>query len=138
RERAIYGQSRPMPGGWNGFREFVVARKVPESEIVTSFYLRPADGGPLPSYLPGQYITVRIAHPRTPTSPRNYSLSDQPGQGYYRISVKREGRLIEDAPDGLISTYLHEDVQPGDQVEIGPPCGEFTIDPAEPRERPVV
>jgi nitric oxide dioxygenase len=138
REQEIYAQQLAQPGGWNGFRQFVVDRKVPESEIVTSFYLRPADGGPLPPFVPGQYITVRIAHPRTPTSPRNYSLSDRPGQGHYRISVKRESALVPNAPDGLISTYLHEDIQPGDLLEVGPPCGEFTLNPAEPIQRPVV
>ena len=39
---------------------------------------------------------------------------------------------------GLISTYLHDVVQVGDQLELGPPCGEFTIDPDEISERPIV
>ncbi len=138
REQEIYQHQLAMPGGWNGFRNFVVDRKQPESEIITSFYLRPADGEPLPEFLPGQYITVRIAHPQTPTSPRNYSLSDRPGTGHYRISVKREGPLTPAAPSGLISNYLHQHIQVGDQLEIGPPCGEFTLDPTLPRERPVV
>lgn len=138
RERKIYEQQLAVEGGWNGYREFVVERKEPESEIVTSFYLRPADGGALPDFLPGQYITVRIDHPTTPTSPRNYSLSDRPGVGHYRISVKREQALNGDAPDGLISTYLHDRVRVGDRLEIGPPCGEFTLDPARDHGRPIV
>lgn len=138
REQEIYDQQQATPGGWNGYRTFVVDRKVPESEVVTSFYLKPADGDVVPTFLPGQYITVRIDHPKTPTSPRNYSLSDRPGNGHYRISVKRERALAPNAPDGLISTYLHDDVQVGDHVEVGPPCGEFTIDPANSNGRPIV
>lgn len=138
REAEIYRQQREAEGGWNGYRRFVVDRKVPESEIVTSFHLRPADSGPLPEYEPGQYITVRIEHPETPTSPRNYSLSDSPGNGHYRISVKREPRPIAEAPDGLVSNYLHDVVQPGDTLKIGPPCGEFTLSAQDVAERPIV
>jgi nitric oxide dioxygenase len=138
REREIYQEQQAKAGGWNGYRKFVVERKVPESDIVTSFYLKPADGGPLPAYEPGQYVTVRIEHPKTPTSPRNYSLSDRPGTGYYRISVKREPGLTADAPNGLISNYLHDVVNVGDQIDLGPPCGEFSIPEEVPVERPVV
>lgn len=129
RERQIYDQLGAQPGGWNGRRSFVVDRKEKESEIVTSFYLKPADSGPLPNYLPGQYITLHIDHPTTPTSPRNYSLSDRPGLGYFRISIKREPASKADAPDGLISNHLHDRVQVGDSIDVGPPCGDFTIDP---------
>ncbi len=130
REGAIYEEQASQPGGWNGTRTFVVSKKVPESALVTSFYLKPADDGPLPPFKPGQYITVHIDHPHTPTSPRNYSLSDCPSQPHYRISVKREERLAPDAPDGLISNHLHDAVEEGHRIELGPPCGEFTIDPA--------
>jgi nitric oxide dioxygenase len=138
REQEIYQQQQSVAGGWNGYRKFIVDRKVPESDVVTSFYLKRADGAPLPDFLPGQFVTVRIDHPTTPTSPRNYSLSDRPGNGHFRISVKRESGLSNDTPAGLISTYLHDAVQVGDQLELGPPCGEFTIDPDNVSERPIV
>jgi len=129
REDAIYEEQASLPGGWNGTRTFVVTKKVLESDIVTSFYLKPEDEGPLPPFKPGQYITVHIDHPHTPTSPRNYSLSDCPSQSHYRISVKREERLAADAPDGLISNHLHDGIEEGHHIKVGPPCGEFTIDP---------
>jgi nitric oxide dioxygenase len=137
-EREIYQQQREAVGGWNGYRRFVVDRKVPESEIITSFYLRPADGGALPEFEPGQYVTVRIDHPQSPTSPRHYSLSDSPGKAHFRISVKREPRPVEEAPDGLVSNYLHDAVRVGDEVELGPPCGEFTLIPEKVNGRPIV
>lgn len=130
RENAICEEQASAPGGWNGTRTFVVSKKIAESDIVTSFYLKPEDEGPLPPFKPGQYITVHIDHPHTPTSPRNYSLSDCASQPHYRISVKREERLSADAPDGLISNHLHDGIEEGHRIELGPPCGEFTIDPA--------
>ncbi|QDU79087.1 Flavohemoprotein [Polystyrenella longa] len=138
REAAIYQELREQPGGWNGYRKFEVARKETESSEVVSLYLKAADGNPIADYLPGQYLTVRVDHPTTPTSPRNYSISDKPNGEYYRISVKRESALTENAPGGVISNYLHDVVQVGDQLEIGPPCGEFTLDPEQQDGRSVV
>lgn len=134
REAEIYRQQAAQKGGWNGYRSFVVDRKVKESDIVTSFYLKPADGGPLATFKPGQYVTVKVDHPKTPTSPRNYSLSDRPDQNHYRISVKRE----PGSPPGLISNYLHDVVNEGDILNLGPPCGEFTLDPNAARHRSIV
>src|SRR5690606_16155195 len=60
REAAIYQDQAAAPGGWNGRRAFRVVRKQRESDVVTSIYFEPADGGQLPSFMPGQYITVFI------------------------------------------------------------------------------
>ena len=38
-------------------------RKVKESEVITSFYLKPRDGVSLPLFQPGQYITVKVQIP---------------------------------------------------------------------------
>ncbi|MEZ4750354.1 MAG: NO-inducible flavohemoprotein [Bdellovibrionota bacterium] len=125
REKAIYSEQLSQPGGWNGYRPFVVAKKVPESRVVTSFYLKPGDDRPLPAFQPGQYVTVRMNGLKT--SPRNYSLSDSPGKDYFRISVKREPGVGPDDPVGMVSNYLHDQVNEGDRLEVGPPCGEFTL-----------
>ena len=37
-----------------------------------------------------------------------------------------------------MSNYLHDEVEQGDVLDIGPPCGEFTLDPAAVGEPPVV
>ena len=138
RESQIYRSQAEAPGGWNGYRSFVVTKKTPESEEVTSFYLRPADGGALAPFRPGQYITVKLDQATPATSPRNYSLSDRSGLGHYRISVKREPSLTPGAPSGIISNYLHDKVREGDLIEVGPPCGEFTIDPTQTNGHPIV
>lgn len=118
-EESIY-QAREAPrGGWRGRRQFRVVQKTPESEVVTSFYLQPVDGGPIMDFQPGQYITVLLEVDGQPLR-RSYSLSCEPGTGHYRISVKRE-------PGGVASNYLHDCVDVGTELELLPPSGEFTL-----------
>ncbi len=138
REKEVYEQQQNIDGGWTGYRKLVVQRKEVESEEITSFYLQPQDDQPLPTFNPGQYITVQVDHPTTPTSPRNYSLSDSPQKDHFRISVKKETSKVPNAPDGLISNYLHNSVQVGDLLNVGAPCGEFTLNPAEVDDQPIV
>ena len=96
REQELYDQRAAAPGGWLGWREFVVDRVVPESEVITSFYLQPRDGGPIMAFRPGQYLTFQLDIPGHGQVVRNYSVSCPAGQDYYRISVEREG--APDAP----------------------------------------
>lgn len=138
REKQIYDDNAEKPGGWEGFRNFKVEKKEQESSIITSFYLKPEDGGDVPNYLPGQYITVRMPTPDGSTTMRNYSLSDKPGQDYFRISVKREHGSKADTPKGYVSNELHDEIEVGDMVEIGPPCGEFFLNLNDRHKRPLV
>ena len=138
REKQIYDDNAEKSGGWEGFRKFKVEKKEPESSVITSLYLKPEDGGALPEYLPGQYITVRMATPDGSTTMRNYILSDKPGQDYFRISVKRETGPKADTPKGYVSNKLHDEIDIGDTLEIGPPCGEFFLNLNDCHERPLV
>ena len=138
REKEIYHQQDAAPHGWTGFKRFRVIRKEPESDVVTSFYLQPDDGSAVPDFKPGQYITLRVPSPCGHTTMRNYSLSDRPGQPWYRISVKRETGPDASKPDGFVSNFLHRGVGVGDSLEVGPPCGEFFIDLTENHQRPLV
>ena len=128
------------PRGWEGFRAFSVDRKVPESATITSFYLKPQDGEPLPPFMPGQFLTFRLSVPAHPTPvTRTYSLSDSPNHpDYYRVSIKRL-RAPEDQPSlpaGLSSTYFHDHVQPGTRLCVKEPRGQFFLDPGD--DTPVV
>lgn len=118
-EEQIYAQREAAPGGWRGTRPFRVARKVRESDEITSFYLHPADNGELLEFQPGQYIGVRLVIDGEEVR-RNYSLSAAPNGREYRISVKRE-------PNGKVSNYLHAQVNENDIVELFAPAGEFTL-----------
>ena len=138
REQQIYKELAQSPGGWEGFKLFRVVRMEKESSNITSFYLAPSDGAPVPVFKPGQYITVRVGTPDGLTTMRNYSLSDKPGQDWLRISVKREEGIEADAPDGYVSNHLHKMVEVGKEIEIAPPCGEFFLDVSEKHPRPLV
>ena len=109
-----------QPNGWIGFKSFVVRKRI-ESESIVSVYLTPEDNQlPLPLFQPGQYITLKITMPNGSVTHRNYSLSDSPGKGYYRISVKR-------VVGGEVSQYVHDVLRSGDKVPISVPSGTFTL-----------
>jgi len=153
-EREMYQDTTSQRGGWSGFRPFVVENKIVESDVITSFYLQPADGHQISEFIPGQYVSVRVqldvlvdgdgstgsheeANPAADESTdvtadvhthiRQYSLSDAPGKPYYRISVKREVGLAQH-PSGVVSNYLHRQVEIGDVIQLSAPAGEFGID----------
>ena len=110
----------------NQWRPLRVTKIEAESQHIRSIYLEPADGAGLPVFLAGQHLPLRFTvdgevHIRT------YSLSSAPSDGFYRISVKREG---------LISSHLHEQINVGDVLEARAPQGHFTVEPLE--HRPLV
>jgi len=122
-EEALYAEHAKAQGGWRGARRFKVARKVPESAEVTSFYLVPDDQGPLLEAQPGQYLGLRLMLDGKEVR-RNYSLSACTDGQQYRISVKRES-------GGQVSSYLHDQLQVGDSLEVFPPAGDFTLKASE-------
>jgi nitric oxide dioxygenase len=134
-EKEMYKEAKEQPGGWEGFRNFIVDKKVKESDVITSFYLKPEDGGAIASYQAGQYLTVKVQPEGDEhTHIRHYSLSEAPGKEYYRISVKREdGNDVKS--DGIVSTYLHQAVQAGDVLAVSAPAGDFVL---EAKDLPVV
>ncbi|MFC3040543.1 NO-inducible flavohemoprotein [Virgibacillus xinjiangensis] len=127
-EQELYQQREQ--NSWRGFREFIVDKKEQETASVTSFYLKPTDGKPIASYEPGQYLTLKaVIEGEKYTHMRHYSLSDAPNEDYYRISVKREeGNSMQEIPDGIVSNYLHRQVQEGDTLSFAAPAGDFVID----------
>ncbi|MEP9378775.1 NO-inducible flavohemoprotein [Aquabacter sp. CN5-332] len=130
REAVIRSKIEAVTGGWNGWRAFKVAEKRRESEIITSFILRPTDGRPVLRHRPGQYLTFRLGAAGEPAMKRNYSISCAPNDDHYRISVKREAN----GQGG--SRYLHDTIQLGDILEVTPPAGDFFL--GDTLQRPVV
>ncbi|WP_442599058.1 NO-inducible flavohemoprotein [Neobacillus sp. D3-1R] len=126
-EDEMYEEAKNQVGGWDGFRRFIVDKKVQESAVITSFYLKPEDTKAIASFIPGQYISVKMTiEGEENTHIRQYSLSDAPNKEYYRISVKKEQNDLH--PDGMVSNYLHEQINEGDVVEISAPAGDFILD----------
>jgi nitric oxide dioxygenase len=122
-EEAVYQANAAKPGGWRGTRAFQVDRRERESELITSFYLVPVDGGAVPDYAAGQYLTL-LATIDGQATRRNYSLSDAPGKAWLRISVKRE-------PGGVFSNWLHDQAQVGQVLDVMAPCGEFVLNDSQ-------
>lgn len=129
---------------WTSWRPFVIADKVKEAAEITSFYLKPKDGKPLPKYLPGQYISVQMEVPDLHyLQSRQYSLSGEPRQDYYRISVKKESGVSVGDPSapahpGYVSNVLHDDKNVGDVVEVSYPRGDFFLDLERTLDFPIV
>ena len=115
----------------NGYATLEVARVVKESDIVTSFYLKRADGRAPHSWLPGQFLPIRVAIPGqgAPAS-RTYTLSAASNAEFYRLSIRRG--------DGgaLVSQFLHANAKVGFRLEAMAPRGKFVLD--ETSSRPVV
>jgi nitric oxide dioxygenase len=126
-EAEMYNEAASQKGGWDCFRSFSVDRKVVESDVITSFYLKPVDHKEIADFLPGQYISIKLEIDGEEfTHIRQYSLSDAPGKDYYRISVKREAGTAN--PDGMVSNYLHNTVTEGEILKVSAPAGDFVLD----------
>lgn len=103
-----------------GYRRFQIASKLRESDSITSFYLTPADGGPIEPHTAGQFLPIRISLGND-TLVRSYTISQRPNGEHYRLSIKREEH-------GQASRLLHDDYQNGDIIEVGSPSGNFVLD----------
>lgn len=121
REAQIYQENAQQDGGWSGAREFIIREKKAESSEIVSFILAPADGQAVKDFIPGQYLSIKLQHPKLAFDEiRQYSLSDAPNGRHYRISVKRE-------LNGQVSNLLHDVLQVGDKLSVMPPAGDFTL-----------
>jgi ferredoxin-NADP reductase len=128
---------------WSGKRKFRVVKRRFENRAndICSFYLEPHDGGALPPFLPGQFLTFELNVPDHPVPVvRCYSLSDSPlVRDRYRVSIRRMGpppKAGPEVPPGLSSSYFHNSLKEGDIVDVKAPAGGFHLDIAS--ERPAV
>ncbi len=128
---------------WAGKRKFRIVEKRVENKCgdICSFYLQPHDGGELPPFLPGQFLTFELPISDQPAPViRCYSLSDSPSRlDRYRVTIKRLSPppdAGETVPGGLSSTYFHANLKEGDVVDVQAPKGGFVLDLQS--ERPVV
>lgn len=125
-EKKLYSAAGVEPG--DVFRTVRVAERVDESGTVATFVLVARDGEEeLPEFIPGQYISVGVLLPDGARQLRQYSLSDAPGDGRWRISVKRI-EATDSAPEGEVSTWLRENLQAGDELQVTLPFGDLTLD----------
>jgi ferredoxin-NADP reductase/MOSC domain-containing protein YiiM len=110
---------------WTGFRPLRVTGKTRESNSVTSLRLEPIDGRSLAAALPGQFAVLRLRPgPDEPPLLRSYSLSGEPSEAHYRVSVKRNA-------GGVAGAYIADGVRPGDVIEMTAPRGAFILQPGD-------
>nr|WP_297633380.1 FAD-binding oxidoreductase [uncultured Clostridium sp.] len=92
-----------------------------ENDLITSFYFKRVDGENLKAHKAGQFLSIKpVKSGENIDEVRQYSLSMRPGSDFYRISIKKEEK-------GLISRYIHENLNVGDIVEATSPLGEFIL-----------
>jgi ferredoxin-NADP reductase len=78
-------------------------------------------------FMAGQHFVVRLTADDGYTAQRSYSVANPPGDG---SSIEL---TIERLEDGEVSTYLHDELAVGDEVEVrGPIGGWFVWDGASP------
>jgi len=123
-EAKMYEEAGVQPGETRAMRVTDVVR---ESDNVVSIRFVPADGGALPPFKAGQYLSVAVDFKDGRRQLRQYSLSDAPGKDSLRISVKREDGNGAAAP-GEVSTWLHDNVNVGDVLHVTHPFGDFLPD----------
>jgi ferredoxin-NADP reductase len=77
-------------------------------------------------HLPGQHVDVRLTAEDGYSAERSYSIASAPEPGRVELTVQR-------LPDGEVSPYLTETLQPGYPFELrGPIGGWFVWAPASP------
>ena len=77
---------------------------------------------PEPSpHMAGQHYVVRLTAPDGYAASRSYSVASAP-DGSAEIEL-----TVEWLEDGEVSTYLHEDLRPGDELEVRGPIGRWFV-----------
>jgi anaerobic selenocysteine-containing dehydrogenase/ferredoxin-NADP reductase len=110
------------PRRWVGFRPLVVSALESVTSDVVSIEFAAPDGGALPLFRPGQFITLAIGEQaRSDNLVRSYSLSNAPAarQEHYRVSVKS-------MPGGAVSPVI-AGLKVGQSVLAQAPAGRFLL-----------
>ncbi|MFC5066025.1 fatty acid desaturase [Actinomycetospora atypica] len=114
-----YDRDADLPRLPHRLRVEEVRRLTPDSVSVT--FAVPDDLREAYRFAPGQNLVV-AAEVDGETLRRNYSICTAAGSGVLRIAVRRtEG--------GRFSTWANDHLRAGDELEVTPPSGSFTITP---------
>jgi nitric oxide dioxygenase len=121
-QQAVVDPAKPV-------RPYRVVRRIEETADVISLVMEPADGDELPKVVPGQYVSVFVNLPDGGRQPRQYTVSSTALGNRLQITVRRV-RGVNGAPDGQVSSFLHDSIQLGDVLELSAPAGDFVVEPA--------
>ncbi len=127
-EARYYQQAAAEPA--SPLRPYRVVRRIEETADVISLGLEPADGSALPPIAAGQYVSVFVDLPDGGRQPRQYTVSSTAVGNRLQITIRRvRGR--GGAPDGQVSSYLHDHIDVGDVLELSAPAGDFVVDSSD-------
>jgi nitric oxide dioxygenase len=107
-------------------RPYRVVRRIEETDDVVSLVLEPADGGELPEIAPGQYVSVFVDLPDGNRQARQYTVSSTAMGTRLQITVRRVTGA-NGAPDGRVSSFLHDQVAVGALLDVSTPSGDFVV-----------
>ena len=107
-------------------RPYRVVRRIEETADVVSLVLEPADGGELPTINPGQYVSVFVDLPNGDRQPRQYTVSSTALGTRLQITVSRV-KGVHGAPDGQVSSFLHDHTNVDDLLDVSAPAGDFVV-----------
>ncbi|EFY91059.1 hypothetical protein J3459_011988 [Metarhizium acridum] len=136
-------------GSWTDWRPFDIVDRVRDNENVVSFYLKPRNKKPLPAFMPGQYVSIRVATSgKEHKQIRQYALSEAPNPDHYRITVQRNRGTADcrrnkhacpyATPPGAVSNHLIDRAMIGDTLELSHPAGHIFLDTKNLSNAPLV
>jgi ferredoxin-NADP reductase len=114
------------------WRPAICVEQRTETSTARSIRLRVDDLGPT---VAGQHIDVRLTADDGYQAVRSYSLSATPQGGPFgsALGANEVEVAVEELPDGEVSPYLVEGLEPGDPLEVrGPVGGWFVWHEADP------
>lgn len=117
------------PRPWSGWKTLTITRREQSGNVVV-LDLAAADGSRLPTFRPGQHVSVATDIAGAGRIRRSYSLCGLPdpkGPASYRIAVKRIGESPENAAGGIFSSYCASNLHVGGQLDVSTPAGSFVI-----------
>ena len=112
----------PPVGGWQKATVLEVRQETPNAKTFRLALPRPTP------YLAGQHLVLRLTAPDGYRAQRSYSIATAPSPADGEEDQRSEVELtIELLPGGEVSSFLHEVVEPGDELEVRGPIGGYFV-----------
>ena len=122
-EQQLTGATAPdpftRPGKWQQARVTEIRRETPTAK---TFRLALSEPAP---YMAGQHFLIRLTDPDGYRAQRSYSVASAPGD------PRSIELTVERLPDGEVSSFLHDVVMTGDELEVRGPIGGWFIWPGD-------
>ena len=107
------------PGKWQQARVTEIRRETPTAKTFRLALSEPT------AYMAGQHFLIRLTDPDGYRAQRSYSVASAPGD------PRSIELTVERLPDGEVSSFLHDVVMTGDELEVRGPIGGWFIWPGD-------